>query len=94
MINRRRSERFAYHGRAKIHFGVGTLPRDCTVIDISDGGARVIAENLEVPELFTIVFAAGESRECRLTWRIGCEFGAEFVDRRELPNLRRGKIAA
>ena len=78
-VNRRRSERFAFNGRAKIHFG--GLPRDCTVVDISDGGVRVIAENLEVPETFSIVFATGEARECRLAWRIGWEFGAEYIGR-------------
>ena len=77
--NRRRSERYAFNGRAKIHFG--GLPRDCTVVDISEGGIRAIAEHLEVPETFTIVFATGESRECRLAWRIGWEFGAEYVGR-------------
>ena len=79
--NRRRSERFAFNGRAKIHFGVGALPRDCTVVDISDGGIRAIAENLEVPETFSIIFGTGESRECRLVWRIGWEFGAEYIGR-------------
>lgn len=79
--NRRTSERYAFNGRAKIHFGVGVLPRDCIVVDISEGGVRVIAENLEVPETFTIIFATGESRECRLAWRIGWEFGAEYIGR-------------
>jgi len=86
--NRRRSERFPFNGRAKIHFGVGTLARDCTVIDISDGGVRVIAENLEIPETFTLIFATGESRECRLAWRIGCEFGAQYTSRVEPPPRR------
>ncbi len=79
--NRRKSPRYAFNGRAKIHFGVGALPRDCTVIDISEGGVRMIAENLEVPETFTLIFSTGESRECRLAWRIGCEFGAQYIDR-------------
>jgi hypothetical protein len=79
--NRRSSERFAFNGRAKIHFGAGILPRDCTVVDISDGGIRAIAENLEVPETFTIIFGTGESRECRLAWRIGWEFGAQYIGR-------------
>ncbi len=83
--NRRKSQRFPFNGRAKIHFGVGALPRDCTVVDISDGGIRVVAENLEVPETFTIIFSGGESRECRLAWRIGCEFGAEYVGRIAAP---------
>ncbi len=65
---------------AKIHFGAGSLPRDCTITDISDGGVKVVAEFLEVPPQFTIIFAPDYSRQCRLRWRIGCEFGAEFTD--------------
>jgi hypothetical protein len=56
------------------------LPRDCTVTDISDGGVKVVAEFLEVPPNFTIIFAPDYSRQCKLRWRIGCEFGAEFTD--------------
>ncbi len=80
--DRRKSERRTYNGGAKLHYGVGTLPRDCTIIDISDGGARILAENLEVPAEFTVIFPTGISRQCRLAWRIGCEFGAEFIDQR------------
>lgn len=29
---------------AKIHFGAGSLPRDCTITDISDGGVKLVAE--------------------------------------------------
>ena len=54
--------------------------RDCTITDISDGGVKVVAEFLEVPPQFTIIFAPDYSRQCRLRWRIGCEFGAEFTD--------------
>jgi len=79
LATRRRSERRAYRGLAKIQFGVGSLPRDCTIVDVSDGGVRVIAENIEVPAEFTILFAEGR-RQCRLAWRIGCEFGAQFID--------------
>ena len=79
LASRRRSERRAYGGQAKIQYGVGSLPRDCTIVDISDGGVRMIAENLEIPAEFTILFAEGR-RQCRLAWRIGCEFGAQFID--------------
>jgi PilZ domain-containing protein len=77
--SRRRNERRAYTGLAKIQFGIGSLPRDCTIVDISDGGIRMIAENLDVPSEFTVLFAEGR-RQCRLAWRIGCEFGAQFID--------------
>jgi hypothetical protein len=79
LANRRRSERRAYRGLAKIQLGIGSLPRDCTILDVSEGGVRMIAENLDVPAEFTILFAEGR-RQCRLAWRIGCEFGAQFID--------------
>jgi hypothetical protein len=80
LVNRRKSERRVCRRIAKIHFGAGSLPRDCTITDISDGGVKVVAEYLEVPPEFTIIFAPDHVRQCRLRWRIGCEFGAEFVD--------------
>ena len=78
--NRRRSERRMCRSLAKIQFGTGSLPRDCTITDMSAGGVKVIAEHLDVPTEFTIILSEGRSRQCRLAWRIGCEFGAQFVD--------------
>jgi PilZ domain len=80
LLNRRRSERQPCKRIAKIQFGTGSLPRDCTITDVSDGGVKVIAEYLEIPEEFTIILSTGRPRQCRLAWRIGCEFGAQFVD--------------
>jgi hypothetical protein len=79
-VNRRRSERRICRSLAKIQVGTGSLPRDCTITDISDGGVKVIAEYVEIPAEFTIILSAGETRRCRLAWRIGCEFGAKFID--------------
>jgi hypothetical protein len=78
--NRRRSERRLCRRIAKIQCGAGSLPRDCTITDVSSGGVKVVAEYLEIPANFTLIFAPDHSRQCRLAWRIGCEFGAEFVD--------------
>ncbi len=78
--NRRKHERRLCRRIAKIQTGAGSLPRDCTITDISDGGVKVVAEYLEVPPQFTIIFAHDHARQCRLVWRIGCEFGAEFID--------------
>lgn len=78
--DRRRSERRPFQGAAKIQFGVGSLPRDCIIADVSDGGVRIIAENLDAPPEFTLILSTGRPRLCRLAWRIGCEFGAEFID--------------
>jgi hypothetical protein len=79
LVNRRGSERQPCKRVAKIQFGTGSLPRDCTITDVSDGGVKVIAEYLEIPEEFTIIFSTGDYRQCRLAWRIGCEFGAKFI---------------
>jgi hypothetical protein len=78
--NRRKSERRMCRSLARIQFGTGSLPRDCTITDISDGGVKVIAEYVDLPSEFTIILSEGRPRQCRLAWRIGCEFGAQFVD--------------
>ena len=80
LTNRRKSERRVCRRIAKIQCGTGSLPRDCTITDISDGGVKVVAEYLEIPPQFTIIFSHDYVRQCRLAWRIGCEFGAEFID--------------
>jgi hypothetical protein len=80
LVNRRRSERRECKRVAKIQFGTGSLPRDCMITDLSNGGAKIIAEYLDIPAQFTIIFSTGNPRQCRLAWRIGCELGAEFID--------------
>ena len=79
--NRRRSERLAMRGLAKIQLGTGSLPRDCWISDISDGGVRLHAE-MDVPDEFTLVLPGlpGGRRDCRVVWRLGHEIGAEFID--------------
>ena len=80
LANRRRSERRLCRRVAKIQFGTGSLPRDCMITDVSDGGVKVVAEYLDIPAEFTITLSTGDSRQCRLAWRIGCELGAQFID--------------
>lgn len=69
-------------GLAKIQSRAGALPRDCQVTDISDGGVRLYADGVEVPERFILQFNSpgAKPRECRVTWRLGLEIGAAFVD--------------
>jgi hypothetical protein len=79
--NRRRTERHAVRGMAKILTGAGSLPRDCWITDISDGGVRLHAERMDVPDEFVLTLPGiGGRRECRVAWRLGHEIGAEFVD--------------
>jgi len=78
---RRRSERHAARGLAKIQTGTGSLPRDCWISDISDGGVRLHTERTDVPDEFTLLLpGVGGRRECRVVWRLGNELGAEFID--------------
>ena len=80
LANRRKSERHLCRRVAKIQFGNSSLPRDCTITDVSDGGVKLIAEYLDIPTEFTIILSTGNPRQCRLAWRIGCELGAEYID--------------
>ncbi len=41
---------------------------------------KVVAEFIDIPSEFTIILSEGRPRQCKLAWRIGCEFGAQFVD--------------
>ena len=78
-VNRRRNERLL-RPVARIRFGIGCLPRDCMITDVSEGSAKIITEYLDIPAEFTIIFSIGHPRQCRLAWRNGCELGAEFID--------------
>jgi hypothetical protein len=59
---------------------------ECTIVDVSEGGARVEVGGLAVPDLFGLAFTArGEVlRVCSLIWRQGELVGARFVSAREL----------
>ena len=77
--NRRRSERLAMRGLARIQTATGSLPRDCWISDVSDGGVRLHAEGVAIPDEFMLMLPGGR-RDCRVVWRLGHEVGAEFID--------------
>lgn len=81
---RRQAPRRAINRMAEFQAGLGSLPRACMVTNISDTGARLFTEIVDVPDRFTLS-VTGEGgtvrRECRLIWRLGGELGVEFVDR-------------
>lgn len=80
----RGSKRRAINRHAKIQLASGSLPRDCLVTDISEGGVRLHVEGLDVPDRFALLLAEGEdrarSRDCKVVWRLGYEVGAKFLD--------------
>jgi len=81
--NRRRSQRRVLNRPAKIHFGLGTMPRDCIVTDISDGGVRLRIDGFDVPDEFVLLLAedgySSKERAYKVVWRLGPELGAKFL---------------
>jgi len=75
---RRRTERHAMRGMGKILGAVGSLPRDCWISDISDGGARLHSE-ADIPDQFTLTLPDGGQRECRIVWWLEQEVGVAFT---------------
>jgi hypothetical protein len=80
----RRLSRRRYMNRvAKIQFGSGSLPRDCLITDISDGGVRLHVEGFDVPDEFVLLLAsddaAAKERIYKVVWRLGYEIGAKFI---------------
>jgi PilZ domain len=72
---RRRSRRRQINRVAKIQFGSGTLPRDCLITDISDGGVRLHVEGFDVPDDFVLLLTGDDigakERIYRVVWRLG-----------------------
>jgi len=91
--DRRLSQRRVLNRVAKIQLGNGTLPRDCLITDISDGGVRLHVEGFDVPDEFVLLLAgddvAAKERVYKVVWRLGYEIGARF-----LGHVRRGAAAA
>lgn len=94
LIDRRRTLRLRISGPAKIQAHAGTLPRDCWVSDVSDGGVRLHAEHVEIPAEFVLILTGAQPRQCRVVWRLGCEVGAEFIDARQDGFARRMAASA
>jgi len=72
---------------AKFQSGIGSLPRDCFVTDVSERGARLYADGVEIPDRF-LLSMTGEAairKECQVVWRLGGELGVEFIDSRARP---------
>ena len=75
---KRGSARSRHYRSAKIRLRVGTPPRDCLIIDISEGGLRLNVEGLDVPDEFVLLSGVEESTY-KVIWRFGYEVGGKFV---------------
>lgn len=65
---------------ARIDCGNGSPPRDCTILNISAMGARLIVGNQnDIPEEFTLLFGVGGRRRCFVGWRSHGEIDVQFL---------------
>jgi hypothetical protein len=77
-VNRRGSQRLACNRLAIIR--CDTVSFDCMITEVTSVGVKLIAEDRHMPAEFTIKFSTGPARRCRLQWRNGFEFGAEYLE--------------
>ncbi len=82
---RRRTQRQVVNSTARIQSHVGSPVHACLVTDASDGGIRLFADGIDLPDEFILVFdGTGEARrKCRVVWRLDDEIGAEFIETSE-----------
>ena len=80
---RRKHQRVSINRVARIQTDSGATAAscECTVIDISDRGARLFVDHDDVPDRFHLVISGDQvmRQECRVAWRLGGELGVEFV---------------
>ena len=67
--------------RGKVVFNTNQSVIDCTVRDLSQGGARIACPQASaLPDTFVLVFVSErEVRDVRVAWRRMSEMGVEFV---------------
>jgi len=78
MSEKRAKQRQRVLKSAKLRLNRGGII-DCTIRDISEGGARLrVASPLGIPEFVELVFGDETARPCRVVWRKEAQIGVEF----------------
>ena len=82
MLNRRADPRFEVRIPGKLMWSNGAYSRDCTIKDLSEGGARidtiVFADVPKTVDLFE--GKSGNIFECMVRWQQGPMMGLQFLD--------------
>jgi len=70
-----------YRDRSPVYVGDGVVARKCSLIDISEGGARIsVAKDVGLPSNVVLVDPrTGLSHRATLVWRTETEAGLRFV---------------
>jgi hypothetical protein len=85
-LGARKQQRVDYHRTGFIIPAPDAPWVECTICDVSEGGIRVDAGSLAVPDVFAVSFTSGGEvlRLCRRVWRRGGLIGARFVSTKQL----------
>ena len=78
----KREQRRQLHKRlAWITADHGVSERECHVLDVSSGGARLASDDaMDVRDRFELTLVKGHKRElCEVIWRRGRTYGVKFV---------------
>jgi hypothetical protein len=81
-IEQRRSIREHVDFPAWIDIGDNSQPRNCTVLDVSEDGARIMASYLaELPKEFWLVLSKDRTRRrhCQIVWRSDTQAGLKYL---------------
>jgi PilZ domain-containing protein len=65
-----------------ISFGEGEAKRECTVLDVSPGGAKIVTDvAIDVRDRFGLTLTPEHAGryECEVVWRRGKTYGVKFV---------------
>jgi hypothetical protein len=81
-IERRRSIREHVEFPAWIDIGDGSPPRNCTVLDVSETGARIMVSfPADLPKEFWLLLTKDRTRRrhCRRVWRSNTQVGVTYL---------------
>ena len=80
MSEHRNSTRMRALKGARIVYGNGSMTRDCTVRNLSAGGARLVMQSTaDIPDHFELFFDDGARKSCAVRWRKLADIGVEFI---------------
>jgi len=78
---RRKHFRLGWHLPATIYDAGRHLERPCTLVDLSNGGAKLAGVRAyTIPDEFRLRTPLGDRRSCRVIWRTEDTLGVEFTD--------------
>jgi hypothetical protein len=94
---RTKGERIAFERGINAHMmGIdGTWRRNCVMEEISETGARLTVEGLNLKEFFLLLSSTGLAyRRCELAWVNGDQVGATFLKQADKKKNRRNAQSA